>query len=749
MAFKDPYFEQHRKSVIGGKVSSSAPVVSGGSGFSDPIFEQRRITVSQTKPTPAPKVTTAPKVQQQQGIKIGGIQIKTPDLTNIHLPNPIEGFKSWYASITAPKKQVAPNPQQVKQEPIKISPEQKKLNDKQLKQIQLPNGQTATVSAYFVPNTTLSAAKPQPKKKQNLFEVAGQWIDSLFGISPEERARIKLNDQKAIDMNAYALKKNFPDETKEFSLTDLTKPGGNPFRESPSEIASKRALEKAGIYRQLNNKEVTDLMFALSLPIAGIEVGAVKTLTALGKFTAVSTAFDLAFQKITGKEAVSELLPEGTPQPIKIAVDGLELLGKGILSHGLKPGKITDVFTKETINKYKLPEKFKLTSEQVKDIFATKKLTTPEQQRAFKDLGLSEKQIEQAMQGGVTIEIPSSNLVKLVDRPFWAKMKSALRISPVEGERVSPKAKITLPEPKVPEKMPVADTKPQLLLEAPKEVYVRGDNFIMTEGVNKEKVSVMKTINSYRDAVRKFNENPTPKTLEAFQKARTSLATMEEQGVISQSAPGKVIVAKETRSTQVVPYERTSAPGIPQTVKVGEPIGEGQTKVVGLSKGVEAKAIEKGLTKSLGDLPEYKTVNMKDQANKAADLLKNNPQEAIDIALGRKAPPAELLPESVFVAVENQALKTGDLALIKQLAKSQLTTEATAMGQRIRTLGERNPDSPVSMIRDVTESRQKAIEKRLGKTVTEATQKITTDIKKKIKTPDKYDWGNFIKSIEC
>lgn len=135
--------------------------------------------------------------------------------------------------------------------------------------------------------------------------------------------------------------------------------------------------------------------------------------------------------------------------------------------------------------------------------------------------------------------------------------------------------------------------------------------------------------------------------------------------------------------------------------------GTGPVKTRGLARGVEAKAVEKKLVENLGDLPEYKVVSMKDQAAKASDILAKDYERAKRIATGREVPPADVLPESVYVAVENRALAEGDVATIRDLATSStLTSEATTMGQRIRTLAERDPDSAVRAIRAVKEARE-------------------------------------------
>lgn len=173
-----------------------------------------------------------------------------------------------------------------------------------------------------------------------------------------------------------------------------------------------------------------------------------------------------------------------------------------------------------------------------------------------------------------------------------------------------------------------------------------------------------------------------------------------------------------------------------------------------LAEGVRSKAIKNkliyGFDKSFRDLPERDVYNMKDQRTKAVQFVLSNPDEAFEVAMGRKRSPSNILPEMVFSAVEDLAIEMKNVDVLRELAtRSGLTLEASEMGARIRALAERNPDSAANGIRQVADARRAAIEKRTGKTITEATKKVAADIKKKIKAPDKYDWGQFIKSIEC
>lgn len=198
--------------------------------------------------------------------------------------------------------------------------------------------------------------------------------------------------------------------------------------------------------------------------------------------------------------------------------------------------------------------------------------------------------------------------------------------------------------------------------------------------------------------------------------------------VIDKTTPSKV--SQET--TQSKP---NTAPGKMATNK--------------LATGVEKKAIEHKLTDSLGDLPQHAKVNMKEQAQFATDLLAKDEQKALDIATGKAEPPSHILPESVYVAVENKALKEGNVDILRQLASSTRTGEASVMGQRIRTLGERNQDSPVTMMRQVSEARVKAVETKTGQSVSKNVNKMAKQIDKTIKRPTRQDWASFVNDLRC
>lgn len=223
------------------------------------------------------------------------------------------------------------------------------------------------------------------------------------------------------------------------------------------------------------------------------------------------------------------------------------------------------------------------------------------------------------------------------------------------------------------------------------------------------------------------------------------LKTAPAETTVAKTAAASVAPVAEavpTKTTPVSPVEKSNTP-----VE-----GTGETKTRGLAQGIDQKAVEKKLTQGFGDLPEYKQVSMKDQAAKASDLLSKQPDLARQIAMGEKPAPEGILPEAVLVAVENKAINDGDVATLRDLAtNSALSSEATTMGQRIRTLAERDPDSPVAAISDVIKAREAAVEKATGKKVGDAITDAAADIKasvKKVASSPK-TWEEFAKSLQC
>ena len=138
----------------------------------------------------------------------------------------------------------------------------------------------------------------------------------------------------------------------------------------------------------------------------------------------------------------------------------------------------------------------------------------------------------------------------------------------------------------------------------------------------------------------------------------------------------------------------------------------------------------------------YTQMNKKEQISKASRYVNDNPDDAMAVLRGQKEAPKDILKNSIYVAMENQA--KGDVELARKLASLQ----STRAGQELSILTEIDPSSPVKVMRDLVKVREEVFKKKYGdKSVKEVSDKVVADIKKKVKVSDKYDWDNFISSL--
>lgn len=207
--------------------------------------------------------------------------------------------------------------------------------------------------------------------------------------------------------------------------------------------------------------------------------------------------------------------------------------------------------------------------------------------------------------------------------------------------------------------------------------------------------------------------------------------------------PQKVSARKQTE------YKPNKAE--PTSVPIEQPkIEQPEIKTSKLANRVEAIAIKKDLASSFADKPEYAKVNMSKQAEAAANLLKENPEQLQRIAMGQERPPEGLLPESAWVAAIHNAQKTDNAqALLDLGTRSHLVSEASGMGQRIRALGELDNGSPAKHIKDIADVGNKAFEKKTGQSFDKAVKQALSAAKKEIVPVKAKDWNSLIEALKC
>lgn len=176
---------------------------------------------------------------------------------------------------------------------------------------------------------------------------------------------------------------------------------------------------------------------------------------------------------------------------------------------------------------------------------------------------------------------------------------------------------------------------------------------------------------------------------------------------------------------------------------------KGKPSKVALS--IEAKAIEKNLTKGFKDLAEYTPTTIKEQAEKMAVLMRDI-EKAKRVALGIEPLPEGLNGATVIATMEKYALENKDGELMAELAKSPLVSETSMAGQTLRMTAEREPESAVRKIKEIIKTRKEAIEKKLK---WKKPEQIKSGIKKSLEKeiektkPNKYSWEKLITEITC
>jgi len=193
---------------------------------------------------------------------------------------------------------------------------------------------------------------------------------------------------------------------------------------------------------------------------------------------------------------------------------------------------------------------------------------------------------------------------------------------------------------------------------------------------------------------------------------------------------------------------------ITELEKVEPPPITGKGKVSKIAKDIEIKAIEAGLTKGFGHLAEFTPITIKDQVQRAANLM-TNIDEARSVIRGEKPLPEGLNSVALIKAMDIYARNTKNGELASELANSPLVSGTSAAAQTLRMAAEIDPLSPVKAITDVNKVLDEAAKKRLpggilNKAKVDTTNKIKDGVKgevKKVNTTQ--SWKTFIESIRC
>jgi len=240
----------------------------------------------------------------------------------------------------------------------------------------------------------------------------------------------------------------------------------------------------------------------LKRTMAGIEatVGVVNLLfspisasfQAAEKIPVAGKAFELfnyGFEKLGeaaswGAEKGIDQLPLSpeTKETIKPAIQEVASLATQVVVGGKVAKKVTPIvkarsaelaakLTQDLIIQNKLPDRVYIEPSKIKSIFQTGENISKAELDLVTSLGLDAKGYRDAIRNGVTIEVPATTIVTLVDKPYWAKLKETFGVAATE-------------------KVVSVDTgKPQVgprgFLEAPKGGSPVPSSTVVPEGVQK------------------------------------------------------------------------------------------------------------------------------------------------------------------------------------------------------------------------------------------------------------------------
>lgn len=324
--------------------------------------------------------------------------------------------------------------------------------------------------------------------------------------------------------------------------------------------------KELGIRDMPTNAEFLGMMLTgtIGVGVAGSVAMGAKLLPTLAKvgggilgFEAINKVERELNKVILGKDkSLAEIaVQEGNLGPTgEGLVYALDLFAKGKVLHSVYKAspEVAAKLTKTIVTDYKLPQTVYIEPAKIKDIFQTGQKISAEEMKLVQALGLDGAGYKQAIQNGVTIQVPAEKLVSLVDKPYWAKLKGIFgfeptRVTTVESQGVpSQTVRGYLPEGR--QTSPVAPR----IVETPETIKATAEAGKAVPGA---------TVALPAPVQEALSTPVSSKLLETISKF-----TPEEQ-----SAFGRRIVERINEEVGTkIPDEAARVAGIPENIKVNE-----------------------------------------------------------------------------------------------------------------------------------------------------------------------------------
>jgi predicted lactoylglutathione lyase len=181
--------------------------------------------------------------------------------------------------------------------------------------------------------------------------------------------------------------------------------------------------------------------------------------------------------------------------------------------------------------------------------------------------------------------------------------------------------------------------------------------------------------------------------------------------------------------------------------KIEEPV---ETRTTGTAEAVEARAIEKKLVDKVEDKAKFEPTKFKNQSERVADIINNDPARARRIVRGEEALPENINSGAMIQGVQLLAERTGNSKIIKELANSPLAKKISEAAQELGSARLIERDSVYKDMSDLKRFREKKAEAttkktkdRLVKEMKKEQEKVNLS-KKEVKSFDR-----FLEKIEC
>lgn len=290
-------------------------------------------------------------------------------------------------------------------------------------------------------------------KSQNIYfetrEMATQYVDTMIGRKAEQLSR-----ESGIDVDTVREQLEAQRETVE----------GEVIRNLQPQIEKNwdnYVLEKYGLMTPAKaNQQLAKTVIGGSVLIgaAGIPmtaIGIAKTLAGVGTWLGIKQflgryPYKYIYNKVHKEpyykkmvDRPSELLPDETAQGVKDMVDILEFVGIAKIAGALQSPKAMQKYgqwfekaTKDMLTETKLPQKVYISASKVRDIFQTGTKISAYEKDILAEAGLTGAQYKTALKTGAKIEIPAEKVIKLVDKPYWARIKGLFGLKPTTEVRI-------------------------------------------------------------------------------------------------------------------------------------------------------------------------------------------------------------------------------------------------------------------------------------------------------------------------